>query len=184
MPHISTGWHYSMLLSLDADARQKIALLFVIAIKCFILWFKMTNSTDGKGFLSLAMTLKSPGKTETARLGWVGNLGTEMGRGGCRGKDVGYSDLSHSRPACCSVTQSCPTLYNLKDGSTSGFPVLHHLPHFSQTHVQWIVDAIQLSPPLSSPSPPVLNLSKHQGLPAWEELKGSLSRTIRGLDEV
>lgn len=71
-----------MLLSLDAEARQKIALLFVIAIKCFILWFKMKNSTDGKGFLSLAMTLKSSGKIETTRLGWVGNLETEKGGGG------------------------------------------------------------------------------------------------------
>ena len=94
-----------MLLSLDAEAQQKIALLFVIAIKCLILWFKMKNSTDGKGFLSLAMTLKSPGKTETTRLGWVGNLGTEMGRGGCRGKDMGYCDLSQHLPVVQSLSR-------------------------------------------------------------------------------
>lgn len=47
MPHISTGWHYSMLLSSDAEDRQKITLLFVIAIKCFILWLKMRNDIDG-----------------------------------------------------------------------------------------------------------------------------------------
>ena len=29
---------------------------------------------------------------------------------------------------CCSVTQLCPTLCNPMDYSTSGFPVLHHLP--------------------------------------------------------
>ena len=34
--------------------------------------------------------------------------------------------------------------------STPGFPVLHHPPEFSQTHVHWICDAIQLSHPFSS----------------------------------
>ena len=45
-----------------------------------------------------------------------------------------------------------------------GFPVLHYLPEFAQTHVHRVSDAIQLSHPLSSPSPPVLNLSQRQGL--------------------
>ena len=31
---------------------------------------------------------------------------------------------------CCSVTQLCLTLCNPMDYSTSGFPVLHHLPSF------------------------------------------------------
>ena len=34
----------------------------------------------------------------------------------------------------------------------------------AQTHVHWVSDAIQLSHPLSSPSPPAFNLSQHQGL--------------------
>ena len=29
----------------------------------------------------------------------------------------------------------CPSLYNPMDCSTPGFPVLHHLPEFAQTHV-------------------------------------------------
>ena len=45
-----------------------------------------------------------------------------------------------------------------------GFPVHHQLPESSQTHVHPVCDAIQLSHPLSSPSPPTLNLSQHQGL--------------------
>ena len=49
------------------------------------------------------------------------------------------------------------------DGSTSGFPVVHHLPEFAQTPVHWVCDAIQTSP-LSAPSPPALNLSQHQSL--------------------
>ena len=48
--------------------------------------------------------------------------------------------------------------------STPGLPVLHHLPEFAQTHVHRVGDAIQPSHPLSSPSPPALNLSQHQGL--------------------
>ena len=34
----------------------------------------------------------------------------------------------------------------------------------AQTHVHWVRDAIQSSCSLSSPSPPALNLSQHQGL--------------------
>ena len=44
------------------------------------------------------------------------------------------------------------------DCSTPGFPVLHHLPEFAQSHVHWVGDAIQTSHPLSSPSPPTFNL--------------------------
>ena len=63
---------------------------------------------------------------------------------------------------CHLVTQSCLTLCDPMDCSTPGFPVLHYLPEFAQTHVPWVGDAIQPSPPLSPPSP-VLNLSQHQG---------------------
>ena len=38
---------------------------------------------------------------------------------------------------------------------------------FAQTHVLWVDDAIQLAHPLSSPSPPALNLSQPQGLFQW-----------------
>ena len=68
---------------------------------------------------------------------------------------------------CCSAAQSCWTLCNPMDCSTSGFPVLHCLPEFAQTHVHWVSDAIQPSHPLLSPSPPALNLSHHQGLFQW-----------------
>ena len=57
-----------------------------------------------------------------------------------------------------SVTQSCPTLCDPMDCSTPGFPVLHHLPELTQTHVHWVGDAIQPCHPLlsSSPLPSVL----------------------------
>ena len=48
--------------------------------------------------------------------------------------------------------------------NTPGLPVHHQLPESTQTHVHWVGDAIQPSHPLSSPSPPALNLSQHQGL--------------------
>ena len=52
----------------------------------------------------------------------------------------------------CWVAQSCPTLCDPMDCSTPGFPVLHQLPEFTQTHVHWIGDVIHPSCPLSSPS--------------------------------
>ena len=58
---------------------------------------------------------------------------------------------------CCSITQSCLTLCNPMDCSMIGFPVLHHLLELAQIHVHWVSDAIQLSHPLSSPSPPAFN---------------------------
>ena len=36
---------------------------------------------------------------------------------------------------CCSIAKSCLTLYDPMDCSMPGFPVLHHLPEFAQTHV-------------------------------------------------
>ena len=62
------------------------------------------------------------------------------------------------------VTQSCPTLCNPMNRSTSGLPVHYQLPVFTQTHIHRVGDAIQPSSPLSSPSPPVYNLSHHQVL--------------------
>ena len=53
------------------------------------------------------------------------------------------------------------------DCSMPGLPVHHQLPEFTQTQVHWAGDAIQPSHPLSSPSPPTLNLSQHQGLFKW-----------------
>ena len=58
----------------------------------------------------------------------------------------------------------CLTLCNSMDCSTPGFPVLHHLLELAQTHVHQVGGAIQPSHPLSTLSPPTLNLSQHQGL--------------------
>ena len=66
-----------------------------------------------------------------------------------------------------SVAQSCLNLCHPMDCSMLGFPVHHPIPEFTQTRVHWVSDAIQPSHPLSSPSPPALNHSQHQGLFKW-----------------
>ena len=53
------------------------------------------------------------------------------------------------------------TLCDLIDWSTPGFPVLHHLLEFAQTHVHLVGDAFQPFHPLLPLSPPALNLSQH-----------------------
>ena len=66
-----------------------------------------------------------------------------------------------------SVSQSCLTLCDPMDCSMPGFPIHHQLLELTQTDVHQVGDAIQQSPPLSSPSPPALNLFQHQGLFQW-----------------
>ena len=59
----------------------------------------------------------------------------------------------------CSVTKSCPTLFDPLDCSTQGLPVHQQLPELAQADVHQVSDAIQPSHPLLSPSPPAVNLS-------------------------
>ena len=77
-----------------------------------------------------------------------------------------------------SVAQACPTLCNPMNQSTQGLPVHHQLLEFTQTHVFWVGDAIQLSHPLSSPSPPALNLSEHQGLFQWVSSSHQVAKVL------
>ena len=57
---------------------------------------------------------------------------------------IWHHEPQHTRPPCPSPT-----------------------PEYTQTHIRWVSDAIQPSHPLSSPSPPALYLSHHQGLFKW-----------------
>ena len=66
-----------------------------------------------------------------------------------------------------SVAQSCPAFCDPVDCSMPGFPVLCHLAELAQTHVHWVSEVMQPSNPLSSSSPPSINLSQHQGLFKW-----------------
>ena len=57
------------------------------------------------------------------------------------GTPVGYTCFRVSQFS--SVAQSCPILCDPIDCSTPGPPVHHQLLEFTQTHVHWVVDAIQ-----------------------------------------
>ena len=69
-----------------------------------------------------------------------------------------------------SVAQSCPILCLL---------VHCQLPEFTQTHVHWVGDGIQPFHPLSSPSPPALNLSQHQGLFPWVSCSHQVTKILK-----
>ena len=77
--------------------------------------------------------------------------------GGEKSKSVQFS----------SVAQSCQTLCDPMNRRMPGLPVHQPNPGFTKNHVHQVGDAIQPSHPLSSPSPPALNLSQHQGLFKW-----------------
>ena len=63
-----------------------------------------------------------------------------------------------------SVTQLCLTLCDPMNCSTSGLPIHHQLPQFTQTHVHRVGDAIQPSHPLLSSSLPAPSPLQHQSL--------------------
>ena len=75
------------------------------------------------------------------------------------------SELSANKIACKFGTVQSLSRIRLCDPmnhSMPGLPVHHQLLEF--THVHRVSDTIQSSYPLSSPSPPALNPSQHQGL--------------------
>ena len=113
--------------------------------------------------------------------------GESQGRGslvGCRlwgSHRVGHnwSNLA----AVCLFFSSVQSLSRVRlcdpmDCSTPGLPVHHQLPEFTQTHVHWVRGAIQPSHPLSSPSPPALNLSQHQGLFQWVSSSHQVAKVL------
>ena len=71
-----------------------------------------------------------------------------------------------------SVAQSCLTLCNLMNCSTSSLPVHQQLPEFTQIHGHWIGDGIQPSHPLHPllllpPIPPSIRVFSVSQLLAW-----------------
>ena len=76
-----------------------------------------------------------------------------------------------------SVAKLWLTLCEPMDCSIPGFPVLHYLPEFAQTHVHWVGDAIQPSHPLLLPSP-ALNLAQHLGLFQWVSSSHQVTKVL------
>ena len=91
---------------------------------------------------------------------------------------VQFSSVTQSINQFNSVTQLCPTLCNPMNRSTPGLPVHHHLLEFTQTHVHRVRDAIQLSHPGSSPSPPAPNPSQHQSLSQWVNSSHEVAKVL------
>ena len=69
------------------------------------------------------------------------------------------------------VAQSCPAVCDPMDCSMPGLPV--HFLELAQTHGHQVGDAIQLSHPLLSPSPPAFSLYQHRGLFQWVSSYGT-----------
>ena len=64
------------------------------------------------------------------------------------------------------------------DCSRPGFPVHHHLPELTQTHVHRVSDAIQPSHPLLSPSLPPFSISQDQSLFQWVSSLHQLAKVV------
>ena len=82
--------------------------------------------------------------------------------------------LQHARLPCPSPS---PRAYSNSCPSSQWYH--HQLPGFTQTHVHWFGDAIQPSHPLSSPSPPALNLSPNQSLFKWVNSSHQVAKVLK-----
>ena len=80
---------------------------------------------------------------------WIKDLNVRMniikvleGNIGSTHSDINHSNIFFDPPfcCCCSVTKSCWTHCDPMDCSMPGFPVLHYLCEFAQTHVHWVND--------------------------------------------
>ena len=68
------------------------------------------------------------------------------------------------------------SLCNQMNHNTPGFPILHYIPEFAQTHVHYVTNAIQLSSPLSPTSALALNLAWHQSISKESALRTRWSK--------
>ena len=133
------------------------ATLWTVACQAPLSWdFPGKNPGLGCHFL-LQGNLPSPGVKPASPALLMDSVPTEpsgkpIHSGVSLTKYVVVQSLSHVR------------LCNPTDNSTAGFPVLHYLPEFAETHIHWVGDTMQPSYLLLTPSPPTLNLSQHQGL--------------------
>ena len=62
-----------------------------------------------------------------------------------KNKDPKWTDWHQRKSCCCSVAESCQTLWDFMDCSILGLPLPHYVPEFAQVHAHWIGDVIQAS---------------------------------------
>ena len=123
----------------------------------------LPSDGPGSGSSGVSAELRSTGLEATPkaeRRAWHRlSLGASESTALLRGLTAPHAAFQFS-----SVAQLCPTLCDPMNHSMPGLPVHHQLLESTQTHVHRVSDDIQPSHPWSSPSPPALNLSQHQGL--------------------
>ena len=95
-------------------------------------------------------------------------------------EQAGAYALDWGLSCCYSVTKFCPTLCDPMDCSILGFPVLHFLPQFAQTHVHWVGNAIQPSHFLLPPSPPALNSKWKEALRQMRSMAAARNKMVWG----
>ena len=117
------------------------------------------------------------------QLPWTWNMDSTLVptiTGSRSGKE--YIKAVYCHPAYLTYIQSSVhfslTLCDPMNCSTPGLPVCHRLPESTQTHIHWVGDGIQPSHPLSSLSPPDLNLSHHQGLLKWVSSSHQVAKVL------
>ena len=89
--------------------------------------------------------------------------------------------VNNSRVQFSSVAQLCLTLCDPTDCRMPGFPVHHQLPELTKTHIHRVTDAIQLSHPLLSPSPPAFSLSQNLGLFQWISSSHQVAKVLESI---
>ena len=78
---------------------------------------------------------------------------------------------------CCSVTKSCPVLWESNDCSTSVSSVLHYLSEllkFMSIELVMLINHLIVSPP----SPFAFDLSQHQGLFQWVSSSHQVAKVL------
>ena len=83
-----------------------------------------------------------------------------------------------SGPSCCSVAQSCLTVFRPHRLQHTRLPCPSPSPRVCSNSCHWVNDDIQPSHPLLSPSPPAFNLSQHQGLFKWVSSSHQVAKVL------
>ena len=117
----------------------------------------------------------SDGPEEREKGNMAGRVHVEMGRCESRkGVLLAGQPLSVQFSSVAQLCWPCDPM----NCSMPGLPVHHQLAEPTQTHLHWVGDTIQLSHPLSSPSPPVFSLSQHQGLFKWVSSSHQVAKVL------